>query len=92
MWFVVVRKRPPTPFALRTTKPNPTVVVLPVLTPAAEHYLCGKKQSDAIGVAEEQSNGGRHDCHNAKQRPQSEAEVCRGISGGGFVHESRIDP
>jgi hypothetical protein len=30
-WFVVARKRLPTPFALRTAKPNPTVIVLPVL-------------------------------------------------------------
>jgi hypothetical protein len=30
MWFVVARKRLPTPFALRTTKPNPTAIVLPV--------------------------------------------------------------
>jgi hypothetical protein len=29
--FVVARKRLPTPFALRNTKPNPTVTVLPVL-------------------------------------------------------------
>jgi amidophosphoribosyltransferase len=34
MWFVVARKRLPTPFALRTTKPNPTVIVLPVLSVA----------------------------------------------------------
>ena len=31
MWFVVARKRLPTPFALLTIKPNPTVIVLPVL-------------------------------------------------------------
>jgi hypothetical protein len=31
MWLAVARKRLPTPFALRTTKPNPTVIVLPVL-------------------------------------------------------------
>ena len=30
--FVVARKRLPTPFALRTTKQNPTLVVLPVLS------------------------------------------------------------
>jgi hypothetical protein len=30
MWFVVARKRLPTQFALRNTKPNPTVIVLPV--------------------------------------------------------------
>jgi hypothetical protein len=32
MWFVVARKRLPTPFALRNTKPNPTLIVLPVLS------------------------------------------------------------
>jgi hypothetical protein len=26
MWLAVARKRLPTPFALRTTKPNPTVL------------------------------------------------------------------
>jgi hypothetical protein len=31
--LAVARKRLPTPFALRTTKPNPTVIVLPVLSP-----------------------------------------------------------
>jgi hypothetical protein len=31
MWLAVARKRLPTPFALRTTQPNPTVIVLPVL-------------------------------------------------------------
>jgi hypothetical protein len=31
IWFVVARKRLPTPFALRNTNPNPTVIVLPVL-------------------------------------------------------------
>jgi hypothetical protein len=30
--FVVARKRLPTPFALLTTKSNPTVIVLPVLS------------------------------------------------------------
>jgi hypothetical protein len=32
MWMVVSRKRLPTPFAPRTTKPNPTAIVLPVLS------------------------------------------------------------
>jgi hypothetical protein len=33
IWFVVARKRLPTPFALRATQPNPTVIVLPILSP-----------------------------------------------------------
>jgi hypothetical protein len=32
MWFVVARKRLPTPLPLRTNKLNPTVIVLPVLS------------------------------------------------------------
>jgi hypothetical protein len=32
VFLVVARKRLPAPFAQRTTKPNPTVVVLPVRT------------------------------------------------------------
>ena len=40
MWLVVARKRLPTP--LRTNKPNPTVIVLPVLT-CASHKRAGSR-------------------------------------------------
>jgi hypothetical protein len=49
MRLVVARKRLPTPFALRNTKPNPTVVVLPVLAEPVEenvaHVGCGRVNS-----------------------------------------------
>jgi hypothetical protein len=32
VWLFVARKRLPTPFTSRATKPSPTLIVLPVLT------------------------------------------------------------
>ena len=57
MWLVVARKRLPTP--LRTNKPNPTVIVLPVLgTDAAEQLAAAVElAADLVDAPQDVGDG-----------------------------------
>jgi hypothetical protein len=52
MWLVVARKRLPTPSPLRTTNPNPTVIVLPVLR-QTDKWVAGAERDSRFRLVAE---------------------------------------
>jgi hypothetical protein len=91
MWFVVARKRLPTPFATRATKLSPTVIVLPVLT--FFNDLKADAADDRIPAAQYFGARGFFADYNARlDDPVSDAVLSLWREGFEKLQQGTLDP